>query len=213
MYKKSSFICPHCKIGAHQRWYRLDLRNGIVDLIYTSVDELWWECDALSACSLCGEPSLWKNGELVYPIAHSIISDPNEDLPDEIKKIYEEARSVFHNSSRSSAALLRLAMELMLTNLGYTQNRLVDKINSLLVSEGANEEIVLAAEIIRLYGNSSTHTGFIDLNEDKEAAEELFMVINLIAEHQYTRPKKLKALMDKLPEGKRKQIEVKLERL
>lgn len=131
-------------------------------------------------------------------------------MPQNVKDLYEEARNIFQHSARSSAALLRLALETMLDDMGYNQGRLIDKINALVKAEGTSVELVGAAEIIRLYGNSSVHAGFIDLSEDKDTAEELFMILNLIAEHLYTRPKRLEALIDKLPKGKKDQVEKKL---
>lgn len=217
MYGTEKFICPHCGAGTNHIWYNIWIDDGELHTNFIIPEGLLRDMNegdrAISICRFCDNPCLWIGGELVYPITNLLIPAPNEDLPNEIKEIYEEARNIFQYSSRSSSALLRLGMESMLTELGYTQDRLVDKINALVESEGATEELVMAAEIIRLYGNSSAHGGFINLNEDKEAAAELFIVLNLIAEHQYTRPKRIKALIERMPDQKKKQIEVKIAKL
>ncbi|WP_347320847.1 DUF4145 domain-containing protein [Rossellomorea sp. RS05] len=217
MYGKERFVCPQCGTGTSHSWYFVGAGSGEMYMSYTAHHNIIKNIDeedyALSVCHYCDDFCLWKEGELVYPVTNLQITEPNEDLPEDIKEIYNEARNIFQFSSRSSAALLRLALESILNQQGYNSGRLVDKIDSLVDSEGTSEELVMAAEIIRLYGNSSAHVGFIDLNEDKEAAEELFMVLNLIAEHQYTKPKRLQALIDKLPAEKRENIEKKLEQV
>lgn len=217
MYGEDRFICPICGTGTSHHWYMIYVDTNDIEITSIFHRELITKFedgdDAISVCGYCRNYCLWKDGQMVYPASNLLIQDPNEDLPENIRTIYDEARNIFQYSSRSSAALLRMALESILTEMGYETGRLVDKIDALIKSEGASQELVMAAEIIRHYGNSSAHIGFIDLNEDKEAAEELFMVLNLIAEHQYTRPKRLKALMDKLPDAKRAQVEKKLEQL
>ncbi|MED3792109.1 DUF4145 domain-containing protein [Niallia alba] len=218
MYGKEKFICPHCGTGTSNIWYNvwIDSANGELhanDIMPSALLTITEGDKAISICSYCNEWSIWIEGDLVYPQTNLLIPNPNEDLPAHIKDIYEEARDVFQSSPRSSSALIRLAMEKMLTELGYNQGRLVDKVNALVKSEGATEELVMALEIIRLYGNSSAHAGFIDLNDEPEAAEELFIVLNLIADHQFTRKKRLKNLINRMPESKQAQIREKLSKL
>lgn len=47
-----------------------------------------------------------------------IVDMPNEDLSEEIKKDYLEAAIIFNDSVRSSAALLRLALQKLCIQLG-----------------------------------------------------------------------------------------------
>jgi hypothetical protein len=217
VYGQERFVCPECRTATRHNWYNISTDDYELGFQYMVGSQLLKDIEekdrAISICTFCESCCYWIGGNLIYPHNNFLIPDPNEDLPDNIKGIYMEARSIFQYSSRSSAALIRLALESLLTGLGYNQNRLVDKINALVEAEGTTDELVMAAEIIRHYGNSSAHAGFIDLNEEKESAEQLFMVLNLIAEHLYTRPKRLNSLIERLPKGKREEIEKKLGKL
>jgi Domain of unknown function (DUF4145) len=215
MYGEEKFICPHCETATNHTWHRLTIKNGEIDTdkvnMHYFLDD--FNMSAFSVCNYCDDICLWENTELVYPESDFLVEDPNSDMPEFVKDIYYEARSILQYSARSSSALLRLALETMLEDKGYKQNKLHEKITALIGSENASDELIMAAELIRHYGNSSAHKGFIDLNDNLDTANELFMVINIIAQDQYSKPKRLQALMDKLPVGKREGLEKKLEQI
>jgi hypothetical protein len=64
-----------------------------------------------------------------------------------------------------------------------------------------------ALDSIRVIGNQAVHPGQMDLKDDVGTATELFEVLNFIADQLITRPKKLKALYEKLPPEKRAAID------
>lgn len=51
------------------------------------------------------------------------------------------------------------------------------------------------------------HPSTIDLNDDRDAASQLLVLINSIADQMISHPKKVEELYGKLPESKRKEIE------
>ncbi|KZE53412.1 DUF4145 domain-containing protein [Rossellomorea marisflavi] len=216
MFAEEKFICPHCETASIHSWYILYANGGYLGPEKLRKDHYTdgrVETGAVSVCHYCDDICLWKHKEMVYPKNNFMVEDPNPDMPDFIKDLYYEARIILQYSARSSSALLRLALETMLEDNGYKQNKLYDKITALMESENASDELIMAAELIRHYGNSSAHKGFIDLNDDIDTANELFMVINLIAQDQYSKPKRLRALMEKLPASKKEGIEKKLEQV
>jgi len=133
---------------------------------------------------------------------------PVEDMPDDVKALYDEARSVARMSPKSAAALLRLAVETLMPHLGEKgkKTRLVDKIGNL-VKKGLLEKTVQEAlDSVRIIGNDAVHPGKIILDENPEVVPRLFNCLNYIVEKQITVGKSLKQLYDSLPEEKKKEI-------
>jgi len=62
-------------------------------------------------------------------------------------------------------------------------------------------------DIVRVIGNEAVHPGVIDLNDDRETASQLLILINSIADQMISHPKKVEELYGKLPENKREAIE------
>ncbi len=81
----------------------------------------------LATCQVCSNYNLWRrygfsqNGkaqlmtEMIYPKSSTI--PPAEDMPESIKTIYKEASNVVGDSPRAACALLRLALEELLSYL------------------------------------------------------------------------------------------------
>lgn len=64
-----------------------------------------------------------------------------------------------------------------------------------------------ALDAVRVIGNEAVHPGAMNIADDRSTAAELFDVLNAIADHTLSRPKRLKAIYDRLPEDKRKSID------
>lgn len=143
-----SFQCPHYKAVAQQRWFSnssagdvistiilqhfMDYRTQIDDYSQKVVQQFIHELKnemfnsmcryvpsefSISTCGLCHKVSLWMNNKMVYPMP-IIAPSPNIDLSDEIKRIYLEAASIVEDSAKGAAALLRLALQKLLQQLG-----------------------------------------------------------------------------------------------
>jgi hypothetical protein len=205
-FRKSAFNCPHSNCGAYAKqawetpnWWRQQLNSqGVNPLV--AIPHLM-----TALCDHCGQVSLWVDGKLVYPFAQ-IAPAPHPDTPDAIKADYEEARSVFQQSPRSSAALLRLCIQKICIELGLSGKNLNDDIGTL-VKQGLAIRIQQSLDIVRVIGNNQVHPGVLDVRDDPEMATVLFDLVNIIVEDRLARPKQIEALYGKLPEGARKQIE------
>jgi hypothetical protein len=132
--------------------------------------------------------------------------EPNVDLPPDILRDYDEARSILDASPRGAAALLRLAIQKLCAHLGEAGKNINDDIASL-VKKGLDKRVQQALDIVRVVGNDAVHPGQIDLRDDRDAATKLFGLVNLIAEKMITEPKHVEALYGSLPEVKRQAIE------
>ncbi len=159
----------------------------------------------LSRCYNCGRLAVWIGDTIAYPPTRTG-DQPNDDLPEEVRLDYEEARSILATSARGAAALLRLAIQKLCIHLGEPGNNLNDDIASL-VKKGLDPRVQRALDIVRVVGNESVHPGQIDLRDDHETATELFRLVNLIAEIMITQPKHIEAMYEGLPESKREAIE------
>ena len=164
----------------------------------------------LSKCYHCKKIAVWIHGNLIFP-NEKIGVTPNPDLPDEITRDFEEARSILGESPRGAAALLRLCVQKLCINLGEKGKNIDDDIASL-VAKGLNPLVQKSLDIVRVIGNEAVHPGVIDLNDDRDTASQLLNLINSIAEQMISHPKHVEAMYEKLPESKRMAIEKRNER-
>ena len=159
----------------------------------------------ISKCYHCKKITVWVHDNIVFPPEKQGVQ-PNQDLPEDIIKDFEEARSIVGLSPRGAAALLRLCIQKLCVHLGEKGRNIDDDIASL-VSKSLNPLVQQSLDIVRVIGNEAVHPGLIDLNDDRDTANELFGLINSIADQMITHPKTVKELYGKLPEKKRKAIE------
>ncbi len=68
-------------------------------------------------------------------------------------------------------------------------------------------KIQKALDTVRVTGNEAVHPGILDLRDDQETAQNLFKLINFIAEKMISEPKEVEKLFDNLPEDKKEAIE------
>jgi hypothetical protein len=160
---------------------------------------------AVAYCENCDEYSLWHEDRMLYP-SGGTGPLPNPDLPRDIKEDYEEARSIASLSPRGAAALLRLAIQKLCKHLGESGKDINADIANL-VKKGLSQKVQKALDVVRVVGNNAVHPGQIDLKDDAATVEELFGLVNLIAEVMITQPKHVDQLYDSLPESQRKAIE------
>jgi hypothetical protein len=131
---------------------------------------------------------------------------PNQNLPDDVIKDFEEARNIVNQSPRGTAALLRLAIQKLCKFLGEKGKNIDDDIASL-VSKGLNPLVQKSLDIVRVIGNEAVHPGTINLKGNKDTANQLFGLINSITDQMITHPKTVETLYKQLPENKRNAIE------
>ena len=159
----------------------------------------------ISKCYNCKEIAVWVHDKIVYP-SEKIDIQPNEDLSELVRQLYDEARSIVTDSPKGAAALLRLCIQHLCIELGESGKDLDSAIANL-VSKGLNPMVQKALDVVRVIGNESVHPGEIDLNDKKETAVKLFGLVNLITEQMISHPKHVQELYEELPEKKRESIE------
>jgi hypothetical protein len=148
----------------------------------------------VSHCYSCKQYSLWRADILIYPKANFEIQ-PNDDLDQSIKDDFIEAGSVIDISPRAASALLRLALQKLLRQLGEKGDNINDDIGEL-VKKGLDPKIQQALDLVRVVGNNSVHPGTLDMRDNRETAIRLFGLINLIAYDRITHPREVSALYE-----------------
>lgn len=142
---------------------------------------------ALSSCYSCDKIAVWVHDRLIHP-PQRIGPQPNEDLPEDILKDYEEARSILTLSPRGAAALLRLSVEKLCDYLDAEGENLNGKIASL-VTRGLDPRVQKSLDAVRVIGNEAVHPGQMDLDDNPEMVAMLFGLVNLIAEKMISEEK------------------------
>ncbi|MDP2030769.1 MAG: DUF4145 domain-containing protein [Thiobacillus sp.] len=164
----------------------------------------------ISECFNCSKIAVWVHQSLIFPLQREGAS-PNADLPPDIAKDFEEARSILNSSPRGAAALLRLCVQKLCGALGEKGRNIDDDIASL-VAKGLNPIVQKSLDVVRVVGNEAVHPGSIDLRDDRDTALQLLNLVNLIADQMITHPKAVHSMYEMLPEGKRAAIEQRNER-
>lgn len=202
------FTCPYCNTLSQQKWSDVYLYNGgdngafFNTTLYnqTPVEEI-----NSSTCESCGKHHIWIDGKMIQPDS-SGVPVPAEDMPEEIKVIYFEAREVFTKSPRASAALLRLALQHLCQHLGGEGKNINDDIAKL-VKVGLDARVQRSLDIVRVTGNNAVHPGQLDIVDNNDIAARLFGLLNFIVEAMITQPKQIEAFFNELPQGAREAIE------
>jgi len=207
-FKKDSFICPHCNTYAHQEWFRMSKvaipssyefpEQASVVIPKGMLDNLF-----LSTCS-CGKYTLWIDKKIIYPKS-SFVPSPIEEMPEDVKAEYLEAKNIVNESPRGASALLRLALQKLMVHLGE-EGKKIDKDIGNLVNKGLSVKIQQALDSIRVIGNESVHPGEMDLKDDINTAKSLFIILNLIVKEIIVQPKEIEELYGRLPVSKKEGI-------
>lgn len=236
-YGSETLSCPHCKTLSKQDWTTGRLLSDIVKNIYhqnfldyrISIQDYNQEAIqkflntmstripkgieaylstslAISTCQACKDFTLWVNKEVVYP-RNIIVDVPNSDMDKDIQDLYNEAAIILFDSPKGAAAILRLALQKLLLQLGEENSKIDRNIKSL-VEKGLNPKIQKALDFVRVVGNQAVHPGEINLDDNKEIAIALFKILNLIANDMITVPKEMDDLYnDIIPDDVKDQID------
>lgn len=160
---------------------------------------------SIARCQACNDYSVWIDHKIIHPKSIPV-GVPNEDMNDEIKALYNEAKSIFFDSPKGATALLRLALQKLLIQIGKDGKNINKNIKEL-VSEGLNVKLQKALDILRVVGNNAVHPGQIDLDDNNDVALKLFKILNLIADEMITKPKELDELYEEIiPEDTKEHI-------
>lgn len=225
--EEAKFQCPHCNTMATQKWFNANNASsgiiGIIRHLYLnyrvniadySQQEILRFLDHINSdlnrniyslipdkvsvanCSSCNEFTLWVNEDIVYPKS-ILLPLPNADLNDNIKELYLEASSILIDSPKGATALLRLALQELLKQVGKSGANINNDIKEL-VSEGLSPKIQQALDLLRVIGNNAVHPGQINFKDNSNVAHKLFGILNFIAEELISKPKELESLYSDL---------------
>lgn len=212
-YAYPAFVCPYCGTKAQQTWIKA--KNFSTAGSYLTGEKKFELNDigsptseyklAISRCQVCGEIIIWYKGNIIFPET-STVPAPHEMMPENVKEIYSEAASIFIKSAKSAAALLRLALQLLLKEIGGSGKNINSDIGSLLSKGIIKEDVQQACDILRIIGNNSVHPGQIDIKDTPEITKSLFDLLNFIVEENIEMPAKRKKLFDSLPDSAKEAI-------
>lgn len=193
VFNNDSFNCPYCNVFAKQNWFNIFLSPPNSGFIPTQDIKI-------SQCSHCEKNAYWHKEKLILP--NVTLAPPSHvDMPTCMVDDYNEASSILYHSPRGAAALLRLALQKLMVELGQP-GKDINKDIGTLVKNGLPVEIQRALDILRVIGNESVHPGTMDLKDNREIALKLFELINFIIEDRISKPKKIEELFNNLPPGK-----------
>jgi hypothetical protein len=223
VFAKNKFICPHCSTLAKQDWFENNDLSNIINNIYEQnflsyrrniqsyeekaiepflnlmktrfqeqINSYFPSNFSIAKCQSCNNFSVWVNKNIIYP-KHIIVDTPNEDMNDDIKELYLEAAKIFADSPKGATAILRLALQKLLVQMGKDGKNINKNIKEL-VSDGLNPKMQQALDILRVIGNNAVHPGQIDVDDNKDVALKLFKILNMIADDMITKPKEMENL-------------------
>jgi len=158
----------------------------------------------LSFCHSCDAWAVWIKDGLAWPLKDFGI-EPHEDMPADVKVDFQEAAAIVDKSPRGAAALLRLALQKLMVDLGETGKNLNDDIASL-VKKGLDSSIQRALDVVRVIGNNAVHPGEIDIKDDKATATALLNIVNLVVDRRISAQKRIDEMFQNLPAGARAAI-------
>lgn len=164
---------------------------------YVSISRL-----SSSTCQACYQHHIWLDDVMIKPDS-SRIPTPNQDMPGDVMNLYDEAREVFNKSPRSSAALLRLALQHLCIHLGEEGKNINEDIKQL-VNKGLDLRVQKALDIVRVTGNNAVHPGELDMVDNSDIAARLFGLLNFIVDAMITQPAQIDSFFSELPESSRK---------
>ncbi|MFW0966257.1 DUF4145 domain-containing protein [Vibrio parahaemolyticus] len=194
VFEAQEFHCILCGVYASQYWnslYRSTPRHAVGTKF------------KYSQCHHCNEICYWYDGRMIVP---SEAPPPHTDMPEACLSEYHEARDIVARSPKAAAALLRLCVQKLMSELGEKGKNINEDIGSL-VKKGLPTEVQQALDFCRVVGNNGVHPGEIELTDNPEIAYSLFEMLNFIVEDRITRPKKVADLYNILPKGAIKAVE------
>lgn len=129
-------------------------------------------------------------------------------MPEEVREVFEEARSIASNSPRAAAALLRLAAEQLVSAKTEQGINLNVGIERLAQEQRISPTAQQFADSLRLLGNDTVHAvSEIQDHAPQETIETAFDFLNKLVDDLITGPKQAEGMLQKFPERKRAGIE------
>ena len=162
---------------------------------------------ATSKCVACQRGAVWHDDQIVFPAARTI-PQPNADMPQMSRELYEEAAAVMQVSRRAGAAMARATLERLLIDLDPMEApraRLDERIIHVIPRVSSGLEPALT--VIRHAGNQALHVAdapddvlvLVLDEEDEGIVEVLFSAINDLVDELVSKPRARQRLFDGVP--------------
>lgn len=203
---KKAFVCPHCHAYSNMQFDKHFFKEDKINVFRETsaggeeyLNELY-----IARCLCCGKKIIWINDEYIYP--DIVAEEPNLNMPECVRQLYNEASLIYNKSPRAACALLRLAVERLCNELGETDKDINKNIGAL-VKKGLPQTVQQALDVMRVVGNKAVHPGVISMDVDnKDTAISLMRLINIITERLISEPKDIKSLYDSLSDSQKESI-------
>lgn len=196
-YHKEAFTCVNCNAYSKQEW-----NDRVVSSDGTIYNTNQKSNFSVCRCQHCGYLSFWYLEKLAWPL-NSSVESPLEEMPDDIKDLYNEARSIIELSPKGACAIIRLALQKLCNRLaGQDEKKKIDGAIKKLVENGLPTSLQKAMDSIRIVGDEAVHPGVINIDDNKELAIAMFRMMNIIVEKMILEPKEIDELYQLMPENK-----------
>ena len=208
-FKGKAFNCPHCGAYSSMQWDAF-LGNDILgEIVIKQVEGYSF---SNSTCLHCRKSAIWYSKDEIHKIffPREVAIPPEENMPENVKEIYEEASLVLGDSPRAACALLRLALQELMKYLkenvqiyNELKNRNINEDIKEIINIGnfyqdQKELLEKAMNFVRLIGNKASHPSELDINDNPEIANTLFEMINFSVGEIITKPKEREERLNKL---------------
>ena len=146
------------------------------------------------------------NDKIVYPL-ESFAPKPDNNMPADVKEIYDEASLVSIHSPRAAAVLLRVAAEMLTAHLDESEGKLYDRIRNLAKKKNLDERVINSFDIVRYKANKGgAHDNIINQIITTKEINKLFFSINYIVKEMINEPAKLDDIYGEIPQSARERI-------
>lgn len=208
----ASFSCPHCGALAQQGWWASGWN------VESSFQSVMPESVLASVCSACNNTVFWRMEAFggqgytfeawgqMWPLRLQETEPLPIEAPAAVRVLWDEARAVAPHSSRSAAALLRLALQTLLVELEPDESNLNAAIGKALRG-GVPETVQQSMDILRIGGNGALHPGELRLDDDPATLDVLFGLLSYVVQETVVRRAAIAELYNRIPEEKRAQID------
>lgn len=196
--------CPHC---GNRTGVAVLFRHAGHEEVYDREGESVGDFDNfyfLTECMTCSEVCLlytWEmdadpqnisKARLLYPSGRKL----SKEVPEEIKRTYEEAKKIISISPDGFAVLMRKALEYLCQDQGVKEYNLNTMLKELADKGVIPGHLARMTKAIRLIGNIGAHAGATHINkQEAELIDDFFVAI---IEYVYVAPAKIKALEERL---------------
>lgn len=205
-FKGTPFVCPYCRQFARHTWGQAGTTTNTTGNSTWPAFSIYEDEVYFSRCDACEEKLIWKKGAIAWPRV-SLAPEAHADFPSDLRADYEEARQIYNDSPRASAALLRLCLQKLCAYLGAPGSNINSDIQFLYDEYGLGRRVRDSMDILRIVGNNAVHPGIINLEDNQEISLGLFRIINFIIDKAISEPAHIDSIFSQLPEGAREAIE------